>query len=114
MGGTLDQLKSKVPLQSGQVFFGGADHLKSKVPTSLTIFMGGYSGHRIPEILEWGHSKNFEHKILAAQILSHTLDLRVWRLMSITSHNMNQDKYILHCIPQGNKIKLNEMYLILL
>ena len=50
-GGTLDQLKFKVP-QSGQVFiFGGR----------------GYSGHHIPQILEWGHSKNFEHKIFTAQ-----------------------------------------------
>ena len=28
---------------------------------------GGYSGHHIPQILAWGHSRNFEHKIFTAQ-----------------------------------------------
>ena len=42
---------------------GTLDEVKPKVPTSLTIFIwkvgGGYSGYHIAQILELGHSRNF-------------------------------------------------------
>ena len=92
----LDQLKSKAP-QSGQVSISGGggcllDQLKSKVPQSGQVFIagggvysgpsqtqspnisdnfqwgGGYSRHHIPQILEWGHSRTFEPKILVTGI----------------------------------------------
>ena len=62
---------------------GGEDtpgQLKSKVPGSAQIFIfGGLLQTNIPEILEWGHSRDFEHKFIplelatASQIVSHTL-----------------------------------------
>ena len=84
--------------------FGGGtlDQVQPKVPSSLTIFFsgggGGYSGHRIPKILEWGHSGNFESKILAAYlafawqsfihydvIISSNCFCALWKGWSITS-----------------------------
>ena len=48
-------------------------------PTETRSPKSGHSGHHIPQILEWGHSRNFEHKILTAKAsycitdsLSHT------------------------------------------
>ena len=65
------------------------DQLKLKVPRSAQIFIFGGVGvvlqTNIPEILEWGHSRNFELKFLAtgmcnvSQIVSHIL--RMWRLI---------------------------------
>ena len=77
------------------------DQLRLKVPSSVQIVMGGYSRPtethsakicpnfhfqgvgvlqtNIPEILEWGHSRNFEPKILptgmciASHVVSHIL-----------------------------------------
>ena len=72
-GCTPDQLKSKVP-RSGQIFIGGWG------------WWGGVLQTNIPEILKWGHSRNFEPKILAtgmfsaSQIVSHIL--RMWRLIN--------------------------------
>ena len=61
----------------------------------------------IPEILEWGHSRNFEPKILttgmyyASQIVSHTI--RVWRLHKHAEFNWNkegmtEDYLVIYCI----------------
>ena len=49
-GGTPDQLKSQVPSPGHIFIFGG----------------GGVLQTNIPEKLEWGHSRNFEPKILEA------------------------------------------------
>ena len=70
---------------------GGPDQLNPKCQDlSKSAFSGGREGlvvqTNIPEILEWGHSRNFEPKILAtgmcsaSQIASHIL--RMWRLMN--------------------------------
>ena len=88
-GGTPDQLKSKVPI-SAQISFG-----RYSRPTQIqsakicqNFHLGGWGVLQtdIPGILEWGHSRNFEPKILvtgmcsASQIVSHIL--RMWRLIS--------------------------------
>ena len=50
-----------------------------KVPRSVQICMGGVVQTNIPEILEWGHSRNFGPKFqplelaTASQIVYHTL-----------------------------------------
>ena len=63
-------------------FWRGAtpDQLKSKVPRSVQIFIGGgVLETNISEILQRGHSRNFEPKILvtemcsASQIVSHIM-----------------------------------------
>ena len=98
-GGTLDQLQSKVP-SPGQIFMGGGggegctlDQLKPEVPSPDQFFISwkrGYSGHYIPQRLEWGTqgilSTQFSQPKLgpASQIVSHTLC--VCRLMK-TKHN---------------------------
>ena len=60
------------------MFLGEGDscQLKTQSPESRPNFHwgGGYSGHHIPHILEWGHSRNFEHKILQAQARSFITD----------------------------------------
>ena len=54
---------------------------------------GGVLQTNIPEILEWGHSRNFEPKILvtgmcsASQIVSHIL--RMWGLITMIGISMN-------------------------
>ena len=101
-GGTPDQLKSKVPPQSGQVFiFGGGGRVvvegysrstqiqipsiwpsfhfqgvfqtnsnpKFQVLTKFSFSGEGKGGEgvlqtNIPQILEWGHPRNFKPKIL--------------------------------------------------
>ena len=77
----------------------------------------------IPEILEWGHSRNFEPKILAtgmcsaSQIVSHIL--RMWRLIIPSLwmhlfHSNNVNSFFSQCLSEfcrkfENKGKLNRL-----
>ena len=88
---------SKSALSGGGGSGGGPQQLNPKSQDlSKFVFLGGWGWGEgvvvqtnIPEILDWGHSRNFEHKfclpchtlaVLASQIVSHTP--RVWRLTS--------------------------------
>ena len=103
-GGGPDQLKIPSAKICQNFHLGGEvcgpDQLKSQVPRSVQIFIFSGGGRRglvvqtnIPEILEWGHSRNFEQNIcqaleaLVSQIVSHTL--RVRRLINLRLHNYN-------------------------
>ena len=97
MNGILGGYSDETPHTSSHIIqelsesaFSGVVVVQTKVPRSVQICIFG-GGGGVPEILEWGHSRNFEHKFchaitleaLALQIVSHTLC--VWRLIRIVS-----------------------------
>ena len=97
-------------------FLGGRGILgysKLKVPSSdqIFIFRGrGDSGHHIPQILEWGHSRNFAPKILPActsciaDSLSHTTRVETNKLCDKYKYKPERQCRTLNvCWPFTNK-----------
>ena len=58
----------------------GIQRLVSTYTSSHMSHLGGYFGHHILQILEWGHSRNFEHKIFTVQASNCITDYKITRL----------------------------------